>query len=79
MDILNGIKSQYVIKCYELYENISYMAVVLEYISEQYEKDVKELKTLAMEIDSGKIHKDQYEIISKHIFQGMDALRQSGI
>jgi hypothetical protein len=32
MEIMSKINSQNVMKCYELYENQSYMAVVLEYI-----------------------------------------------
>lgn len=40
---MSKIKSPNVIKYYEVYENQSYMAVVLEYIPDQFEDPKKSL------------------------------------
>jgi serine/threonine protein kinase len=73
---LHCIQSPNVVKCYELYEDESYIAVVYEYIPKQYEK---EAQSLINEVELGNHCKEDFTIISKHIFYGMDALRKVGI
>jgi serine/threonine protein kinase len=73
---LHCIQSPNVVKCYEIYEDESYIAVVYEYIPKQYEKEVQ---SLINEVEHGNHCKEDFTIISKHIFHGMDALRKVGI
>jgi serine/threonine protein kinase len=72
MLVFNSINSLHVAKRYELFENQSYMAVVLEHISSQ-----EEGRSLLEELPN--IPKSDYSFIAKHILRGMDAIRETGI
>jgi serine/threonine protein kinase len=69
MKILSKVASPYVVRCHELYSNQSYSAVAYELVD-------CTLKDQLLK-DPGLF--DKYKVILRHVFQGMDAIRQSGV
>jgi hypothetical protein len=54
VEVLHRIKSRNILRCYEVYEDESYIAAIYEYIPNQYEK---ENQSLANELADGKVRK----------------------